>query len=189
MVVFIAEVVGSVGVLSMWVGYRFLYTKREKVFKATGEGIRSASALPDGVSITVVVPAYNEENNIVACARAVLESTDLDGSRFQLIVVDDMSKDGTVATKGGILPNHTIDTPWMRAMVLAPSAAHFMSVSLFGAPDYTRLTPMMAKPATAVMMTFSENPHLGMTAERFSGEAVVFVATVTFAPQRSAALQ
>ena len=97
MVVFIAEVVGSVGVLSMWVGYRFLYTKREKVFKATGEGIRNASALPDGVSITVVVPAYNEENNIVACARAVLESSDLDGSRFQLIVVDDMSKDGTVA--------------------------------------------------------------------------------------------
>ena len=99
------------------------------------------------------------------------------------------SKDGTVATKGGILPNHTIDNPWMRAMVLAPSAAHFMSVSLFGAPDYTRLTPMMAKPATAVMMTFSENPHLGMTAKRFSGEAVVFVAPGTFAPQRSAALQ
>ena len=99
------------------------------------------------------------------------------------------SRDGTVAAKGGTLPNHTIDNPWMRAMVLAPSAAHFMSVSLFGAPDYTRLTPMIEKPAAAVMMTFSDNPHLGMNAERFSGEAVVFVATVTFAPQRSAALQ
>ena len=99
------------------------------------------------------------------------------------------SKDGTIAAKGGALPNHNVDNPWMRAMVLAPSAAHFMSVSLFGAPDYTRLTPMLAKPATAVMMTFSDDPHLGMKAERFSGGAVVFVATVTFASQRSAALQ
>jgi glycosyltransferase involved in cell wall biosynthesis len=95
--VLIIEVVGSVGVLSMWVGYRFLYSKREKVFKATGEGIRNASPLPDDISITVVVPAYNEEHNIVACARAILESSELDASRFQLIVVDDMSKDGTVA--------------------------------------------------------------------------------------------
>jgi len=94
--VLIIEVCGSVAVLGMWVGYRSLYTFRERVFKATGEGIRNASPLPSGVSYTVVVPAYNEENNIVACARAALEATDLDSTRFQVIVVDDMSKDSTM---------------------------------------------------------------------------------------------
>jgi len=38
------------------------------------------------------------------------------------------------------------------------------------------------------MMTFSEDPYLGMTADQFRGNAVVFVATVTFR-QRTAALQ
>ena len=30
------------------------------------------------------------------------------------------------------------------------------------------------------MMTFSDNPHLGMSSEKFAGNAVVFVSTVTF---------
>jgi hypothetical protein len=39
-------------------------------------------------------------------------------------------------------------------------------------------------------MTFSDDPHLGMTAQRFDGgHAVVFVSTVTFAPQRTAMLR
>ena len=46
----------------------------------------------------------------------------------------------------------------------------------------------MQKPATTVMMTFSDDPHLGMSSEQFRGNAVVFVATVTFR-QRTAALR
>jgi hypothetical protein len=39
------------------------------------------------------------------------------------------------------------------------------------------------------MMTFSDDPHLGMSSEKFSGTAVVFVATMTFRPGRTAALR
>ena len=42
----------------------------------------------------------------------------------------------------------------------------------------------MRKPASAVMMTFSHDPHLGMTTEAFTGSAVVFQATVTFDDRR-----
>ena len=39
-------------------------------------------------------------------------------------------------------------------------------------------------------MTFSSDPHLGMTDEQFTGSAVVFPTTVTFgAPRRTASLQ
>ena len=37
-------------------------------------------------------------------------------------------------------------------------------------------------------MTFSADPHLGMVADRFSGSAVVFLATATFTTQ-TASLQ
>jgi hypothetical protein len=80
-----------------------------------------------------------------------------------------------------------LNDPWMRAMVVAPNALEFMSTSLYGAPDFRTLQAHLQKPATSVMMTFSDDPHLGMSADRFKGHAVVFVATVTFT-QRTAAL-
>jgi uncharacterized protein YcbK (DUF882 family) len=77
--------------------------------------------------------------------------------------------------------------PWLRAMIVSPSAIEFMSTSLYGALDTVSLKTQMLKPATMVMMTFSDDPHLGMSSEHFKGNAVVFVATVTFR-QRTAAL-
>jgi hypothetical protein len=80
------------------------------------------------------------------------------------------------------------NNPWMRAMIVAPSALDFMSTSLYGAPDMASVRDQMVKPESTVMMTFSADPYLGMTADQFRGNAVVFVATVTFR-QRTAALQ
>jgi len=78
--------------------------------------------------------------------------------------------------------------PWMRAMIIAPSAGGFMSTGLLGQPDYRVLSPYLRKPETSVMMTFSKDPYLGMTTTKFAGTPVVFVPTVTFG-QRTAALR
>jgi uncharacterized protein YcbK (DUF882 family) len=78
--------------------------------------------------------------------------------------------------------------PWMRAMIVAPSAGGFMSTGLLGPPDYRVLSPYLRKPESSVMMTFAQDPHLGMTTTNFAGTAVVFVSTVTFS-QRTAALR
>ena len=53
----------------------------------------------------------------------------------------------------------------------------------------TTLIQYMRKPDSAMVMTFANNPHLGITAEAFTGSAVVFQATVTFGSQRTAGLQ
>jgi len=82
-----------------------------------------------------------------------------------------------------------LNDPWLRGIAMAPSVQNSMVVTVFGDPDFRTLTPYLWKPRTAVMMTFSHDPHLGMTAEAFSGSAVVFQATVTFDPRRTAALQ
>jgi hypothetical protein len=79
--------------------------------------------------------------------------------------------------------------PWLRAMIVSPSAQSYMKTTLLGLPDFRNLGPFMQKPATTVMMTFSENPHLGMTTDKFAGSAVVFTPTVTFNAPRTAALK
>jgi hypothetical protein len=70
--------------------------------------------------------------------------------------------------------------PWLRALVLAPDLQNYLTITAFAAPDPLSLRPLMVKPESAVVMTFSNDPHLGMTSERFSGSAIVFVSTVTF---------
>jgi uncharacterized protein YcbK (DUF882 family) len=79
--------------------------------------------------------------------------------------------------------------PWLRAMIVSPSAQSYMKTTLLGLPDFRNLGPFMQKPATTVLMTFSENPHLGMTTDKFAGSAVVFTPTVTFNAPRTAALK
>jgi hypothetical protein len=81
-----------------------------------------------------------------------------------------------------------LNDPWMRAMIVAPSAGGFMNTSLLGSIDYRALGPYLRKPESAIMMTFAPDPYLGMTTDRFSGNAVVFVSTVTFR-QRTASLR
>jgi hypothetical protein len=81
-----------------------------------------------------------------------------------------------------------VDDPWLRGVVMAPSLQTAMTTTTFGAPDFRNLRPFIQKPPTAVMMTFSNDPNLGMTTETFTGSAVVFQATVSFG-MRTALLQ
>jgi uncharacterized protein YcbK (DUF882 family) len=79
--------------------------------------------------------------------------------------------------------------PWMRAMIVSPSAQIFMKTTVYGVPDFRALGPYLLKPASTMMATFSEDPYRGMTSESFAGSAVGFTRTVTFSPPRTAALQ
>lgn len=75
------------------------------------------------------------------------------------------------------------DDPWLRALVVAPSLQAFMTTTLLGEPDYRALRPLLERPSSTVVMTFSEDPHHGMSADNFSGTAVIFLATATFSRQ------
>ena len=85
-------------------------------------------------------------------------------------------------------PGMRYDDPWLRAMILAPSLADSMTATLYGEPDFTELRALMNKPTTSVAMSFTNDPYPGITADSFSGEAVVFLNTYAF-PQRTAWLQ
>jgi uncharacterized protein YcbK (DUF882 family) len=81
------------------------------------------------------------------------------------------------------------DSPWLRAAMLTPSVRGFMTATRVGTVDPRWQRDLLVKPAQSVMMTFSADPHLGVVTDRFTGNAVVFLATATFAPQTTAALR
>ncbi len=113
-----------------------------------------------------------------------------DGCRFQ----HNLLMDEKPALRPALAPAlssgaPSTDSPWMRAAMLTPSVSGFMTAARLGAADTTALRVFMQKPAQALAMTFSADPHLGMTAERFTGSAVVFLATATFTTQRTASLR
>jgi len=72
------------------------------------------------------------------------------------------------------------DAPWLRAAMLTPSVRSFMTTTRIGAVDPRWQHDLLRKPSQAVAMSFSADPHLGMVADRFTGSAVVFLATATF---------
>jgi uncharacterized protein YcbK (DUF882 family) len=71
--------------------------------------------------------------------------------------------------------------PWLRAILLSPSVRGYLTTLALGSRDFTALAPLMAKPDSAVMMTFSSDPNLGLEPDHFSGSAISFVPTVSYA--------
>jgi hypothetical protein len=78
--------------------------------------------------------------------------------------------------------------PWVRAMMVSPSAQRFLKTTLYGAQDFRNLGPLLVKPAAVVSARFVDDPMNGMSTERFGGSAVAFTPTVSFIP-RTASLR
>ena len=80
------------------------------------------------------------------------------------------------------------DDPWLRAMILAPSLTDSMTATVYGEPDLTELRALMRKPSASLALTFKSDAYPGIVADRFSGDAVVFLTTTPFT-RRTASLQ
>jgi uncharacterized protein YcbK (DUF882 family) len=81
------------------------------------------------------------------------------------------------------------DSPWLRAAVLTPSVTDFMTSTRLGELSPAWLQDLLHRPEQSVLMSFSADPQLGMVTERFTGNAVVFLATATFTAQTTASLR
>jgi uncharacterized protein YcbK (DUF882 family) len=83
---------------------------------------------------------------------------------------------------GGVAASHArAFDPWLNAVAITPSVRSYLASTQYGTRDFRSLRPFFDKPASAVVMAFSTDPHRGLRTDRFSGHAVVFVGTVTFA--------
>lgn len=105
--------------------------------------------------------------------------------------VSDRNNSGAPTTAmrpaGPVAPGAQFDDPWLRAAMFAPSLLTSFTMTTYGDVDYSELQPLMSKPGSTIVMTFSGDPSNGLAYERFDGGAIVFPATVTF--KRTAALR
>ena len=69
-------------------------------------------------SISVIIPAYNEADNIQECVTAVLESTHLADTQLDVWVVDDQSTDETLAIAQSLQQN--LGDPRLKVLVGQP---------------------------------------------------------------------
>lgn len=97
-------------------------------------------------------------------------------------------KPALVHTRHEIQIRQPFNDPWLRAAILAPNLRQYMTAAPIGSPDTRGLNVFMQKPSSSVTMAFSLEPNAGLAADRFTGNAVVFVATTTF-KARTALLQ
>ncbi|MBR0697990.1 DUF882 domain-containing protein [Bradyrhizobium lablabi] len=77
---------------------------------------------------------------------------------------------------------------WMRVVMLAPSASGGMLTTVLGDADLSLMRAHFVKPQTAVAMTFSDDPMMGMTCDQFSGSATAALTTRSFV-MRTASLR
>ena len=159
---------------------------------------RRIQTAPEGREVTASIGPFPNHDRVpadVALAYAA-QTAGRSAERASAMV----TSKGTTSTAGkpseAIAPSRLtpaaerLDDPWLRGLVLATSVQNSLVVTQVGDPDFAGLTQFMKKPGSAVLMTFSSDPHLGMTDGQFTGSAVVFPTTVTFgASRRTASLQ
>jgi uncharacterized protein YcbK (DUF882 family) len=133
--------------------------------------------------------AYATESEAPLAARARPMGSRLPRMPAEASVIP-TSSNATVVVKPALTPalgmamglgdGERSDSPWLRAAMLTPSMRSFMTATRLGALDPRWQYDLLHKPSQSLVMTFSADPHLGMVADRFSGSAVVFLATATF---------
>jgi hypothetical protein len=96
-------------------------------------------------------------------------------------------QDAVVATATRLAAGRGNDI-WMRVVMLAPSASTAMSTTVLGDTEMTQMRAYFVKPQAAIAMTFSEDPMMGMTSDRFTGSATAQLPTQSFV-MRTAALR
>jgi hypothetical protein len=171
--------------------------KARKALDSAGDPQATAS-LPAAFQALAYAPAAappGERPRVVAATAPIPHSVRPVAARNP----DAASGIDTVAAKGAQGDSGVISTSrrlaaargndlWMRVMMLAPSVSGSMSVTVMGDADMSQMRAFFVKPQTAIAMTFSDDPMMGMSCDHFAGSATAPLETLSFVV-RTAALR
>jgi uncharacterized protein YcbK (DUF882 family) len=88
--------------------------------------------------------------------------------------------------QGGVVPVSTRIAAakgtdiWMRAMILAPNLSTSMSATVLGDTDMTLMSSYFVKPQAAIVMSFTDDPQMGLLCDQFTGSATATLVTTSF---------
>jgi uncharacterized protein YcbK (DUF882 family) len=155
-----------------------------------GDSYKTASAEPTTTGSTALAYASEAEPPARVHARPMGSQVSSQVAPPKEATVMPAQGNTTVVAKALAAPesgSRHKDDLWLRAAMVTPSFNSYMTATRLGAVDMRALQELLHKPFMSVAMTFSTDPQLGLVATRFSGPAVVFVATMTFGTQSAAA--
>jgi uncharacterized protein YcbK (DUF882 family) len=139
-------------------------------------------------------PSPVDRSNIVVAsapipdgARPTTEGSAASATEVNTIVFRGAQEKGEPVTNATRLSAARSDGLWMRIMMLAPSAST-MSVTMLGDADLSMMRLFFVKPQSAIAMSFTDDPMMGVSVDRFSGSAVTRLETTSFV-QRTALLR
>lgn len=150
---------------------------------------QSTSSLPPGSQALAYAPVTPVDRTRIVAASAPMPRLTRQASPSRnpmaaeittVVTKGQQGRPSVIATTARISPATNTNTVWMRAMILAPSASTAMFASSLGEQDMTVMRHLFVKPNSAIAMTFSDDPQLGINCERFSGSAVATLTTASF---------
>ena len=138
-------------------------------------------ALAEPALTASVVPALAYATPMLPAA-AVAAATKPVGAAPKVVAAPATPKLAAAPTK--IAETHAMlglgEDPWLRATMVAPNASRFLTTMATAKYEVRQFAEFIKKPTSAVVMSFSAAPYAELSTDRFSGNAVVFVATATF---------
>jgi uncharacterized protein YcbK (DUF882 family) len=161
---------------------------REALASADPQPTASVSAAFQALAYAPAASSPVDRSNIVAAsapiprsirpasaARNPMAATTID----QVVAKGPQGQGSVVATSTRIAASRSNDV-WMRVMMLAPSASTSMNATVLGDTDMTLMRTYFVKPQSAIAMSFSDDPLLGMVCDHFTGSATATLATQSF---------
>jgi len=133
-----------------------------------------AASAPIPPSLTLALPARRAMATEIKTIAAEITTIATKGHQDRALAI---------ANAARISMATNIDNVWMRAMIVAPSASTALRATWLGDQDMTVMRHLFAKPSTAIAMSFSDDPQMGITSDRFSGAAITPLTTTAFTIQ------
>ena len=103
------------------------------------------------------------------------------GTITTVVTKGQQDRSPAVATAARLSPANNANSVWMRAMIVTQSTTSTaMLATSLGDPDMTTMRLMFVKPNSAIVMTFSDDPQMGLSCDHFSGAAIASLTTASF---------
>jgi hypothetical protein len=156
---------------------------REALAAADQQPTASVPAAYQAMAYAPAASSPVDRNNIVAASapipRNIRPSPRNAAAATEINTVAAKSSQGAGIATSARLSAAKGSNIWMRIMMLAPSAST-MSVTMLGDVDLTQMRGFFAKPQSVIAMSFSDDPMMGMSCDRFAGSAITTLETTSF---------
>jgi uncharacterized protein YcbK (DUF882 family) len=158
---------------------------RQALASADPQSTASISSAFEALAYAPASSSPVDRANIVAASapiprsarpvRNAMASTTID----QVVAKGPQGQGSVVSTSTRISASKANDA-WMRVMMLAPSASTSMSATVLGDADMSLMSAHFLKPLVTIAMSFSDDPQMGLSCDRFTGSAITPLTTQSF---------